>query len=450
MELNKTVKRLIVVFCALSMVITSMTLNNVSTANAAEGFNAEFKFERYADVNEEANTATAYVAWKKTDEVNSIVVSDTALGLEEKRLGGGSTWTQFTVQLNKHYTLKIQFFDAAGEEIPVLDGDTIDVCVEHTVIPKEEGYTAIPQKAGSITDTLYYIDDENANAITAEGSWGGIFTPHSACSYHSERVNCILGEDTAALVFKAGNNGNVNSVDVDGTEYQNHSAQFNNDGDCVEIAVEVFKVGVNNVTLNIAGDVDPITFIIKVNKIGYYNVEDYNSQPEGENYPEQAGKIFAGWYTDYSCTTPYMEKTGSAYAKFVDADILGVAAQPGVDGSKIRFISTIDDNLTYNEIGFEISGMHNDVPLKKKDCKSGKALYTGLQENGDAGLVTKTPSQIFGEADSAYIFIFAVTGLSADSTWDVTPYWVTPDGTKVLGTQKQFSQTAKGELSVIS
>ena len=59
--------------------------------------------------------------------------------------------------------------------------------------------------------------------------------------------------------------------------------------------------------------------------------------PTTWTYPSKRGKIFAGWYTDESCEAPYMEMTGRAYAKFVDAKILTVKFQKKNDRTAVRF-----------------------------------------------------------------------------------------------------------------
>ena len=73
--------------------------------------------------------------------------------------------------------------------------------------------------------------------------------------------------------------------------------------------------------------------------------------------PLGANKIFAGWYTDETCTTPYMLDSGEAYAKFVDENVLSVRVQceAGLTANKedtnLRFITTVDGK-DYRAVGF--------------------------------------------------------------------------------------------------
>ena len=50
-----------------------------------------------------------------------------------------------------------------------------------------------------------------------------------------------------------------------------------------------------------------------------YDVANYKGEKEEANwtYPSVEGKVFAGWFTDETYTTPYTKTTGNAYAKFV-------------------------------------------------------------------------------------------------------------------------------------
>ena len=164
--------------------------------------------------------------------------------------------------------------------------------------------------------------------------------------------------------------------------------------------------------------------------------------PEPENYmdvtpyksttpataPTKAGKIFAGWFEDAEFTTPYMETTGKAYAKFIDEDVLGTKFQTAMDGTAVRFLSSLD-SMDYQSVGFKFTGTYGNTTITEK-TKSVEKLYTSIKADGQ----TVLPS-VFSD-DSAYFFTYTVRGMDpqVDSTWDVTPFYVTLDGTTVEGT----------------
>ncbi len=164
---------------------------------------------------------------------------------------------------------------------------------------------------------------------------------------------------------------------------------------------------------------------------GFYNVENYKSNTP-YTYPSKSGKIFAGWYTDSTCETPYMENTGRAYAKFVDEKVLTVKFQLKNDGTAIRFLSTVD-SLDYSAIGFIYSGTYGEstISVRAKECA--KVYKTLVAAN------TTVYPTVFSE-DSQYFYAYAVRGLQAgvDMTWDVVPFWTTPDGTTVKGPSKHY------------
>ncbi len=166
---------------------------------------------------------------------------------------------------------------------------------------------------------------------------------------------------------------------------------------------------------------------------GKYNVADYKPAGETATYPTAQGKIFAGWFEDDTYTTPYMESTGYAYAKFIDADALTVKFQKANDGSAIRFVSSIDDYLDYQTVGFKFTGTYGNAAITEK-TKTTNSLFTKITAAGESIL----PS-VFSD-DSAYFFTYTVRGLDAntDSTWNVTPFIVTADGTTVEGTEGSY------------
>ncbi|MCR5430805.1 MAG: family 16 glycosylhydrolase [Eubacterium sp.] len=162
----------------------------------------------------------------------------------------------------------------------------------------------------------------------------------------------------------------------------------------------------------------------------YFDVGEYKIN---NTYPTKEGYIFAGWFEDEAYTTPYMETTGYAYAKFIDEDALTFKFQKANDGSAIRFVSSIDDYLDYQTVGFKFTGTYGNAVITEK-TKTTNSLYTKITAAGESIL----PS-VFSN-DSAYFFTYTVRGLDADtdSTWTVKPFIKTADGTEVTGKEGHY------------
>ena len=85
--------------------------------------------------------------------------------------------------------------------------------------------------------------------------------------------------------------------------------------------------------------------------------------------------------------------------------------------------------MDYQSVGFKFTGTYGNTTITEK-TKSVEKLYTSIKADGQ----TVLPS-VFSD-DSAYFFTYTVRGMDpqVDSTWDVTPFYVTLDGTTVEGT----------------
>ena len=166
--------------------------------------------------------------------------------------------------------------------------------------------------------------------------------------------------------------------------------------------------------------------------VTYYNNE--LSAPNGyENY------IFAGWYTNATCTTTLGSdvKSGEAYAKFVPKEVLGIMAQIeagtgfGSDSSSIRFVTSVDSEK-YERVGFDFQLNGN-----KFDADS-NSVYKRLEAKDASGRVLNyTPSRLF-HTMSKYFMACTVTNVQNEDFGHgifVKPYWITNDGTKVYGAQ---------------
>ena len=174
-----------------------------------------------------------------------------------------------------------------------------------------------------------------------------------------------------------------------------------------------------------------------------YDVADYKGdRAEAEwMFPTQEGKIFAGWYTDDTYSTPYTATTGNATPKFVDAKVLTVNKQlkadttSASDTTDIRFITSID-TLKFSLVGFDVT-VSGDAG-KKFDLQE-KTAYTSIIADGQT---IEEPSNIFGTSESAYFVTHSIIGVPKavfGETITVEPYWYTLDGTKVYGTTRSFT-----------
>ena len=174
---------------------------------------------------------------------------------------------------------------------------------------------------------------------------------------------------------------------------------------------------------------------------GHYNLDycvdatDYIANHEApENFYYQ-DKIFAGWYADSEFNTPFTGTKGYAYAKYIDPDILGTKFQVKDDGTAIRFVSSID-TLEFESVGFKFTGTYGDKTIEEKT----RDIYT-VYEKISGGGNTYMPN-IFSQ-DSHYFFAYTVRNMdpeisSTNMTWQVTPFFVTHDGTKVYGTPGEY------------
>ena len=164
----------------------------------------------------------------------------------------------------------------------------------------------------------------------------------------------------------------------------------------------------------------------------YMDVTDYKAQG---TYPTETGKIFAGWFEDAEFTTEYTETTGYAYAKFIDDDVLTTKFQIATDDTAVRFISSVD-SMDFEEVGFIFTGTYGNAVITEK-TKTTEKLYTKITAAGES-----IEPDVFSP-DSHYFFTYTIRGMedaTTNSTWHVTPFYKTLDGTVVTGTPGELPQ----------
>ena len=137
-------------------------------------------------------------------------------------------------------------------------------------------------------------------------------------------------------------------------------------------------------------------------------------------YQAPAGKVFAGWFADQAYTTPadldQVTEDTTIYAKYVsdsyldlDYSRIGLFRLRGV-----TLISAVDNPANYQASGIMVNGQKLDVSYASR--------YR----------IFKTPANLFGAARDAKLML-ADKSLSGTGTLEVTPYWITLDGTEVHG-----------------
>lgn len=139
---------------------------------------------------------------------------------------------------------------------------------------------------------------------------------------------------------------------------------------------------------------------------------------------ELGGKVFAGWYTDDAYRTPAdlsnVQEDRTLYGKYVSYNYLRVEYQRNsfLQGNSITLLSAVDGR-GFAETGFVINGKRVAVPQLTERFRVFTAqMVFGRCVSRDALLMTMP---------------YSLQGLQLGAAIEITPYWVTPDGTTVYG-----------------
>lgn len=142
------------------------------------------------------------------------------------------------------------------------------------------------------------------------------------------------------------------------------------------------------------------------------------------NYIGVEGKLFAGWFADEACTVPAelsnITESIDVYAKYVSDSYLGLRYyRSGFFRLRsLTLVSAIDGN-NYAETGFIVNG--------EKISVSDYSTRYGF----------RTARSLFGRevANNALLMTcdYAFDGVTYGARLNITPYWVTMDGTTVRG-----------------
>lgn len=181
--------------------------------------------------------------------------------------------------------------------------------------------------------------------------------------------------------------------------------------------------------------------------VEYLNIDQYY----GSDYPKDVeGYVFAGWYEDEDCTISYVREEGNAlekyYAKYVPEAVLSVKVQnekalwdtvlEDSSTGQIRFVTSVD-SLNYKEVGLQIKSQIGNM----NKTYSIRKVYTYLYEAGttqESEAAKVLAAKVFGTEASKFFAAqnFKINLGQFDDNFTVTPYWITPDGVTVKGTER--------------
>ncbi|MBQ9393661.1 MAG: hypothetical protein IJU18_06690 [Oscillospiraceae bacterium] len=150
--------------------------------------------------------------------------------------------------------------------------------------------------------------------------------------------------------------------------------------------------------------------------------------------PTEEGKVFAGYYTDDTYTTPSNGET--SYPKFVDEDVLKVKCQltylanEDDDSTRIRVVTTVD-STRYQKVGFFVSVDGG----AEKEYATTKVARRIVGTDGLANLEYE-PSVFSAESQYFCAYNFTVGSAKFGTALSFIPFWVTMDGTEVRGEER--------------
>lgn len=244
--------------------LISITNNEITLNyyNSGHNYNAKFKLDRY-----EQNGKITVCSWTLIYGADSYKLFNDDTGDLLGSAGSSGTYTYWNTQAtcvqNSTYTAKLVAYDSNGDEIEITN-DTLTLDYYYVTVPSEHTsadyssatWDSLPLTGSqsSSIDTDYYINsDNNLNKF-----FWGIYAPNQEIPYHAERTHCRI--NGAAFSCQE---SNVKYVWVNSYLYLNPSDVFNNQGDCTELSISVFRPGINVVTLE-KQDGSMKTFGIKV------------------------------------------------------------------------------------------------------------------------------------------------------------------------------------------
>ncbi len=146
-------------------------------------------------------------------------------------------------------------------------------------------------------------------------------------------------------------------------------------------------------------------------------------------YAGADGMRFAGWFADEACTEPAqlsdVQADMTVYAKYVSDAYLQMkyVEQRWLSSRELQLMSALDSE-DYAQTGFVING--DAVPAASVSSRYGiytaRFLFSGVSRNAKLAVLK-----------------YDVSGLRRGASLEITPYWVTLDGTTVYGTTRTLT-----------
>ena len=162
--------------------------------------------------------------------------------------------------------------------------------------------------------------------------------------------------------------------------------------------------------------------------------------------PTMSGKVFAGWYHDEGLTNPYTSapaQGATAYAKFVDEKVLDVHYQlsAGVNEDSVetglRVVTTVDSS-NFSRVGFKVE--YDARTGENAVVRSSNGVYKTIKGQDGKAILTYWPDEAFENDESLYFYAynFKIKNAKFATTYTVTAFWETMDGTVVYGAPKEI------------
>lgn len=146
-------------------------------------------------------------------------------------------------------------------------------------------------------------------------------------------------------------------------------------------------------------------------------------------YAGADGMRFAGWFADEACTEPAqlsdVQADMTVYAKYVSDAYLQMkyVEQRWLSSLELQLMSALDSE-DYAQTGFVINGV--EIPAASVSSRYGiytaRFLFSSVSRNAKLAVLK-----------------YDVSGLRRGASLEITPYWVTLDGTTVYGTTRTLT-----------
>lgn len=146
-------------------------------------------------------------------------------------------------------------------------------------------------------------------------------------------------------------------------------------------------------------------------------------------YTGADGMRFAGWFADEACTEPAqlsdVQADMTVYAKYVSDAYLQMkyVEQRWLSSRELQLMSALDSE-DYAQTGFVINGV--EIPAASVSSRYGiytaRFLFSSVSRNAKLAVLK-----------------YDVSGLRRGASLEITPYWVTLDGTTVYGATRTLS-----------